>query len=409
MSALSRFGAIVLLTVIHGISPFGSSANATPWMSLHAGTPCQTCHVNTQGGGMRTEIGWGAGAYTGMVDWSKLSFDWLAERESNALVDDVLSIGWDIRSQSARIGQPSIRVDDQGRVESELADRSLFLMQLQPYMMVRPHEVLELYGTWAFAAGETISDRDGCVEPFAGQSCFEAMAIVHPAEDWTIRAGMLQPSVGLRHDDHTMLIREDVSRGPVLAANYAEPGGEVTYLPTYWLRADAGVFNARNLSEAIADPAQVTTNDVAISSRVTFQPVLGRSRNARFATQLGGSIYTAGAFRMENLFAGVGWLNRGSVLFESAWMQYSGGSGPTPTARNLSTQLNVQLWTWLIATSRAETGHARRNGDQFDTFAYAGGVQWFPLPFIEIRPEYRYESNDRFRTGQYTVQLHFFY
>jgi hypothetical protein len=85
--------ALLTLAVLGIIAIFAPAANATPWMSLQAGTPCATCHVNVQGGGGRTEIGWGSGAYTGLLQWDQLSFDWLAERETNDIVPGYVSLG----------------------------------------------------------------------------------------------------------------------------------------------------------------------------------------------------------------------------------------------------------------------------------------------------------------------------
>ena len=37
---------------------WGGVAQATPRMSLTAGTPCSGCHYSPNGGGGRTELGW---------------------------------------------------------------------------------------------------------------------------------------------------------------------------------------------------------------------------------------------------------------------------------------------------------------------------------------------------------------
>ncbi|MBU6161625.1 MAG: hypothetical protein KGO50_10915, partial [Myxococcales bacterium] len=57
------------MLVTLGVVTGAGEAHATPWMSLQAGTPCATCHTNVQGGGGRTEIGWGNSLYTGMFTY----------------------------------------------------------------------------------------------------------------------------------------------------------------------------------------------------------------------------------------------------------------------------------------------------------------------------------------------------
>ena len=104
-----RASALLLAFVVFvGVITGAGDAHATPWMSLQAGTPCATCHTNVQGGGGRTEIGWGNSLYTGMFTYDQLGFNWLANRETNEIVPGYVSFGYDVRAQSARIGAPSI-------------------------------------------------------------------------------------------------------------------------------------------------------------------------------------------------------------------------------------------------------------------------------------------------------------
>ena len=137
-------------------------ATAVPRMSLTAGTPCSACHINGQGGGMRTEIGWGASVYTGAYIPEKLE-----EMESNSYFDGLLSVGTDIRLQTFR-GSVAPGSD-------ELPSRLYLPMQLQPYIASIPTEWLTLYGSYNI--GPSVFRGDGLCNPvYAGQSCFEAAA-----------------------------------------------------------------------------------------------------------------------------------------------------------------------------------------------------------------------------------------
>ncbi|TVR04685.1 MAG: hypothetical protein EA398_01635 [Deltaproteobacteria bacterium] len=404
---------VLSLTVLLGlVLPGARDAHALPHMSLLAGAPCATCHVNEQGAGMRTNIGFGSMSHVGALQWEDVGLPWLSDRVSNEVVDYLVSVGMDARIQTARIGRPLPVVDEAGELTFEQPPRETFLMQLQPYLAVTPHDVLTLYGTWN-AGRETFREGDPCDTPYPGQQCFEAMAIVHPGHRMPgVRLGMLQPSVGIRHDDHTMKIRQEAYNTvvrrpfPVIPANYAEWGAEAFWQPRFDVRAELGVFHARGLSEGVGDPSVVDPDDVALAIRLQWMPQFELG-STRWTSWLGGSVYGGGDFRMDNAFAGLGWMDRGALILEAAHMHF--GSGTDRRARNLSAQLTVQTWEWLLLQGRAEQAWSRDLGDRYNTLAFVGGVQFFPLPFIEIRPEYRWEETDVYRTGQYTVQMHFFY
>ncbi len=399
---------LAVLALLCGLVLVAPSVSATPYLALHAGTPCATCHVNLQGGGGRTDIGFGAGLYNGAALYDQIGFNWLAYRETNDIVPGIVSFGYDVRAQSARIGAPEISLVD-GEVDAALPQRRIFLMQLQPYLTIEPHETITLYATYS-ADRDTFQEGEACSEPFSGQSCYEAMAIVHPhRKSPEFRLGVLQPNIGIRHDDHTMYIRGDASRAraPVIAPNYADVGGDVNWTALNWLRVEAGAYWARKLSEAVGDEAVVGENDVAWNARIAFSPVFGRSRVWRFATLAGASVFGAGEFRMENVFAGIGLMNRASVLLEASLLHYGGSDAPS--ARNLAAVFHVQAFPWLIAHGRVEQGHAERGGAAVDNLALVGGFRVFPLPLIEIRPEYRHTWTDTYRTGQYTFQFRTFF
>jgi hypothetical protein len=36
-------------------------------------------------------------------------------------------------------------------------------------------------------------------------------------------------------------------------------------------------------------------------------------------------------------------------------------------------------------------------------------LQFFPLPYIELRPEYRYMRTEEYAMGQYALQLHLYF
>ncbi|MFW5967678.1 MAG: hypothetical protein ACOCV2_09185, partial [Persicimonas sp.] len=382
---------------------FGS-ADALPRQALESGSPCSTCHVNQQGGGMRSMIGWDTAKSTGLVDYEDVGLDWLQERYTNEIVEGTLAVGFDARIQMARLGRPTVETGDEPTVRAP--DRRIFPMQLQPHMMARLTDYLKLHGS--YAAGPNTFDGEICDTPYPGQSCYVAEAIAEPLPPWPIvRAGVFQPSIGIRHDDHTMLIRADASRPrtPLIPPNYAELGAEARYTPVNWLDIDVGGFRAANLSESVGNREVVDENDVAYLGRVTLRPRFDVGDDLSFSALVGASGYGAGQFHMQNAFAGLGLLDRASLIVEGAHFT----RGPSTTGVNLATLLSVQTAPWLVLHGRLERAWTETSGGDFQTDQAVAGVQFYPLPFFSLRPEYRVIDTDTYAMGQYTAQLHVFY
>ena len=60
-----------------------------------------------------------------------------------------------------------------------------------------------------------------------------------------------------------------------------------------------------------------------------------------------------------------------------------------------------------------ERGQTQRLTETLDEVAvawqYVAGVEFFPLPYVELRPEYRLIDTLDYRFGQATLQVHLFY
>ena len=388
--------------------PAVREAEALPRMSLMSGAPCSTCHVNKQGGEMRSEIGWGASAYMGMWEYDDLGIDWLADIYSNEVIEGRVSVGLDARLQMARLGRPSVGLTEEGSMEVVAPGRRIFPMQLQPHVAVQVLDFLKVYGSYAVGPGTFRGDL--CDTPYAGQSCYTAQAIIEPSpRSPSFRLGMMQPSIGIRHDDHTMLIRQDVSRerGVLIPANYAELGAEVTYQPRYWLKLDAGGFRAAGLAEVVADESIVSVNDPAYLGRISLMPRFELGEGSYFGL-MGASGYGAGRFHMQNLFVGLGLLDRASILLEAA--RFTEGSEAEKLGLNLSWVLSIQAWEWLVFEGRVERGWTRVGEiEEFETRSAVLGIQYYPIPYVKLRPEYRLIQTNEYAMGQYTAQLHLFF
>lgn len=409
------------------------AAQALPRMSLTAGSPCATCHVDPTGGGMRNEVGWGAMNHVGALKWDQVGLGAFHDVQSNTYLDGLIAFGFDIRLQWARFGRPVLEVDEDGGERVVEPELSFIPMQFQPYLAVSPTEWMTLYGS--FAVGPETFDGKICDPVYPGQSCFFASVHVEPGPGLPgVRAGMIQPSIGVRHDDHTMLIRGDAfnRRRPLIPPNYGEYGAEVNYQPRSWFRSEVGLFGTMHIDEALNDSRETADLwPVAYLGRVTFLPRIelggaaapaaaeeedpfGDDFDAEPApvappyalnTWIGTSGFGSGDFYLINGYLGVGGHEGWTAFFE---LSHSGRTDDWSTLNGML-MATYAPWAWLVVEARAERAATERAGQEHVTWQYVGGLQFFPIPWLEVRPEYRLVHDDEFLFGQATVQIHMFY
>ena len=399
-------------------------AQATPRQSLTAGTPCVACHVNPNGGEGRTELGWSSMRHAGAVTYDQIGLKSFHDVSSNTFLDRV-RLGFDARMQGARLGRPQIE-DTASGTETTYPDMTWFPMQFQPYLTVKPTSKVTLYGTWLMGPS-TLRDGELCDPVFPGMSCFGAQAILEPGGTApTVRVGVFQPSIGIRHDDHTILLRGDAAnrRQPVIAPGYAEVGAETIYQPRQWLRMELGAFGTGNLDDAL-NSVQKTAElwPVAYSARVSFMPYLEFGGEAPAEedefddfdaepstpfgvnTWIGASAFGSKDFMLFNGFLGAGIHDGLSIMAEASLARRTIDYDQL----NAMLMLNYTPWSWISASLRAERAQTQTATDESITWQYVAGLEFFPLPYIEVRPEYRLVETDDYRFGQATLQVHLFY
>ena len=381
------------------------SAEAVPRMSLTAGTPCSACHLNGSGGGGRTELGWSAMSTVGAITYDKMGLGALHNLKHNGFGEGTVQLGADIRLQVAKFGRPVVEIPADGQPVVVAPERRIIPMQTQAYLGVYAADWLKLYGS--YAAGASTGPGNWCDATFPGQSCFAASASIQPGYTApVIKLGHFRPAIGIRHDDHTMLQLADASqpRQPTIAPNYADTGAEMTYSPNYWFQTSVGGFWARNLGEAIADEATLDPNSPAVLGRVVLQP---RLDEYKLTSWLGTSVYWAGLYRLESYFLGLGRLDRGSLFFEVS--RSDRGQEADWKTLNSMAMVSVQVREWLVLNTRAERATTSRQGEEFTAHSLVVGTEFFPIPYLELRPEYRLTQTDDYILGQYTLQIHMFF
>lgn len=392
------------LLLLLGVLGAAAPAHALPRYTLTAGSRCSNCHVNPQGSGLRSDLGWYAMNTVGAVTWDKLGLKGLHDLESNTFQDGKLTVGTDLRMQLVRRAPVVTSSTANGTVD--LPGHVVIPMQFSPAFAFSPIPTLTAQAQFnAFGYyGQYFTENHF---HYPGQSHWDAWLRWAPSPKLPyVRAGYLQPSVGIRHDDHTILTRSNPfsPKQPLLAPFWNEPGAEVGYEGLHLLNVEASIFKPNNLLESVGGQGgkpYIDKSDLAWSARLTLWP---RLEDQQVNGMAGASILGAGDFQMENVYLGVGKSYWGSIIGEFAHS--------VAGTRKTYTGAVIVAWPfreWLTLEGRAERGIARQADLRAQTDAYVLGVQFMPVPMVELRPEYRYLRTDTYTLAQYTVQVHLYF
>lgn len=374
---------------------------AIPQFSLLSGNRCQNCHVNMQGSGLRNELGWYSNNDVGLIKPESIGLDGVYESigKSNTVLSDNLTVGMDFRLQMAKSHK------------SPDAERKIFPMQAALHAAYTTTDWLTLEGMYSFGK-----------KRYNGQALFSASALVQPDLTWPqVRIGFFQPSIGIRYDDHTMLVRQIAGTDyvPLIAPNYADAGAELAYEGIKWLTVNAGVFRADNLSENTVQDSTgqiyslVSASDLTVNGRVVFWP---RLFDHTLNTYAGTSLLANGDFMLVNVFAGLGWTDHISLMAEYA---HSDKLGMRKTD-NVSVEALYKVSEPILLYVRGERGRTLQyvadGGIRNYMTQWVIGAQLFVLPYVEVRPEFRVvdteqvcRTSDQYKSGRFTLQLHMFY
>lgn len=398
----------ILIVLILGVS--FETSKALPQFSLLSGNKCQNCHINSQGGGLRSDLGWYSFNEQSLIKPESVGLGWLYGENNtcNTFLDDnILTVGTDIRFQSAR----SHATDD--------APRKLFPMQTEVYASIRATKWMQ------FEGGINIGHKrfgNTQTSNYRGQQPWSLSMILQPDISYPqLRVGFFMPTIGMRNDDHTKLIWQVPSAvGTSNITNlipplYAEFGTELTYDAIKWLTVSVGAFGTHSISELILnkyDAGNAIPNSISLISGANKPTIVARAMiferfmDDKLNTYIGSSVFNNDDFTMINAFAGVGLADKATLMFDYATSTKKG----VRTTNTASIEALYQLDDALFLTARAETGTTlTENSDPAYTQTLMLGAQIFILPYVEFRPEYRVMDANTFRSGRYTFQLHFFY
>jgi len=175
------------------------------------------------------------------------------------------------------------------------------------------------------------------------------------------------------------------------------------------------LYDSKNMSDitvsGIGGAYVPLTDESKMSSlfRVGFTPkFLGHKINSNF----GASYFSNSDYNLINYFLHLGWTDKVALLTEFA---LSDKNELRETA-NFSAELSYKLTEGLVMSVRYETASTADVSDPKDIMNYSAeqyviGLSINPLPYIEIRPEYRIYDRSNFESyaAQWAAQLHIFY
>ncbi len=204
-----RWALLVLLSA--------SSAQALPRFAARKGLPCQACHVDPSGGGMRNDFGAHVFANTELP---------LAGRGTPSRAPDTpAGLGADLRVLYEYLRRTDA---DQPKLDS------FYLMEASLYASAEPWPGMTVYLAPTFHGSESVF--------------FEAAVVVRPAQAWLLRdspmeslyvkGGRFVPVYGLKLANHTAFVRKQLGFGVASRVT----GVEVGFSPGPF-EIQASVFN----------------------------------------------------------------------------------------------------------------------------------------------------------------------
>ena len=361
------------------------------------GNKCINCHINPHGSGSRNDLGWYARNDVGLLnpdDIGLLNF-YEALASTNQFFKKTFILGFDFRYQTAMVGPP------------DNPERTFFGMQASPYIAIAPFDWLTLGGSYNFFYNKNKS--------YPGQKAWTGYLIIQP--DITLpsfKAGFFSPPIGMRYDDHTVLVSKISGGGQtqLIPPDYAEYGAEINYEGLKWLSLSAGIYDASSMAENTYRNA--SGNPIPLVDKNKLSASLSASLWQRFFENklnlnLGTSYFVNNDFNITALYFNAGLTDKLSFLSEILWTDKK----DIRKSRNFLVGVTYQILDALLVEVRLEKALTDDiiNKEPWNTNQYLIGLHIFPLPFIELRPEYRIfdrEWADGYQ-AQYAVQLHIFY
>jgi hypothetical protein len=361
-------------TVLVLVALAAGEAQATPRFSLRTGYPCQACHVDPAGGGMRKALGSQYGDdELPLPVWTSDS----GEPPIGRAITDWLSIGADFRTMYFAVSEETLYTRRTHRTDA------LFQMQGDVYLNLSVSKKL------------SIVLRKGLY------SDFDAFALLN-ALPWggSAKVGRFVPNFGTRTDDHTAYIRSMTGFSPE-RATIQHTGAEVMISPA-GIKLTAGVYNADDGFGAGTASAKAVLGRAETVLEAAHALHLGLGANV-YVKQLGNGTSMTIAGAMGAL--GIGDL---TLAGEADWLTVTGLAAAKQRIGFVEADYTVVTGVDLkLAYDFFDPDERHLSGIRW---RYTAGLEFFPLPGVEIRPLYRLgkDTGGDISTRQGELHLHIY-
>lgn len=372
-----------LIVALLCLTLLSMSAYSIPRFATRMNLPCQSCHVNPSGGGMRNAFGQSFGRDSLSVK------SWQEEYgldDYSTKISEFISYGADFRFLAFY----------QSKTNPEASLDSFFPMQMDLYFNLAVSKKINLYINPAFG-------------PYNRLEAF-GVARILPANGY-VKLGRFTPPYGLRFDDHTSYIRQATPfrnnmgqqtgmelgfrTGPLVAMG-ALTNGMRGDLDGILAKAVYGKLEARGELGPISALAGISSyNDVSSIDRINL---LGGYASATFMDRL-------------TLVGDVEQIrgNSGSMSVSSDLNQRN---APGTDLKQLAVMIEADyellqgldlkcMYDFFDPNTDVKSGTAVR---------YSGGFEFMPVSGVEVRPLFRYTKDSILNrnTTDLQIMIHFF-
>lgn len=323
----------------------------------HGYVNCMACHISPSGGGILTDYGRSLS--------NELMSTWGWKNSENSLFGlaketEILKIGGDIRWLQTYFENSEIK-------------------QGQQFVMQKNVELgLHTKSTWFIGALGTREGPGGV--PQRGQFLSERHYLLwETSEESRVRIGKFRLHFGLGDPNHTRVTKSPLGFGSN-TETYNLEFSKMTEFDEIFLTATLGRL----------DLPRDQTSERALS--ITFAKYLGSKAKAGISALLGESALQRRS--LAGLFAIFPFLDQGVFKFESDFQRSTLASIPSKSVDLFASHFSAgyQLTKGLIPYLSYEYLHRDISDSKARESSPGFGIQWLPIPHIEILAEYKRQA-----------------
>ena len=369
MKTFSRILAVASLLVVSS-----SVTLALPRFAARIGAKCQSCHINPSGGEMRQAFGVRYGREELPVPtWSQ---DFEMEDFTN-LIGNVLGIGADMRTL----------------FYTQHGSNAFFQMQGDLYVNLRLAKKVSLFMNKGL------------------NSSYEIFGLLNilPASGY-VKLGRFLPDYGTRLDDHTTFISTytgfspELGRPELTGAEAAISPGPITITGGIYNSVDG--LGSNTNTKAFLGRIEGMFNladhvDLGLGGNYFGNGTLSTTVISRIATDVGVNVAPPGTAAENTLMGGFGSFSYHDLtLF--AEVDYMKTKSAETTIKGLITYVEADypVVTGVDLKLAYDFYDPDKDVKSGSISRYSAGLEFFPIPGVEVRPVYRWLKTQNVTTGQ---------